>query len=230
MLYLSIKRPVIPQNGTQIWKTKASQGGICATGCLHQQSTSVLFGTLDGSCLALQQSSGRVIWKRKLHDPIFVAPVVLRTGYALFCSVAGTLYCFDIETDCQMWRYVIYGNVFSYPVIWTTKSTNDEHVILASHNKNLYCLEVPRRTVDENEPKLRYMLQMQSPIFATSWCEDGYMFVVCTDGIFKVFDLLEGKLLATKQLPGETFSSPVVHNDLAVLGCRDNNLYVLRLG
>lgn len=129
----------------------------------------------------------------------------------------------------QMWRYVIYGNVFSYPVIWTPESTSDEYVILASHNKNLYCLEVPRRTIEENEPKLRYMIQLQSPIFATSWCEDGYMFVACTDGIFKVFDLLEGKLLVTKQLPGETFSSPVVHNDLAVLGCRDNNLYVLKL-
>lgn len=127
-----------------------------------------------------------------------------------------------------MWRYQIHGNVFSYPVIWTSKSTNDEYVILASHNKNLYCLEMPQRT-EENEPKVRCMLQLQSPIFATSWCEDRCVFVACTDGIFKVFDLLEGKLLATKQLPGETFSSPVVHNDLAVLGCRDNNLYVLKL-
>lgn len=94
------------QDGIQIWKTKASQGGICATGCLHQQSTSVLFGTLDGSCLALHQSSGRIIWKRKLQNPVFVAPVVLRTGYALFCSVAGTLCCFDIETDCQVNIYL----------------------------------------------------------------------------------------------------------------------------
>ncbi|KYM88071.1 Acyl-CoA synthetase family member 4 [Atta colombica] len=216
-------------DGIQIWKTKASQGGICATGCLHQQSTSILFGSLDGSCLALHQSSGRIIWKRKLQNPVFVAPVVLRTGYALFCSVDGTLCCFDIEIDCQMWRYAIYGNVFSYPVIWTPDSTSDEYIILASHNKNLYCLEIPQRTIEENEPKLKYTLQLQSPIFATSWCEDGYMFVACTDGIFKVFDLLEGKLLATKELPGETFSSPIVHNDLAVLGCRDNHLYVLKL-
>lgn len=129
----------------------------------------------------------------------------------------------------QMWRYVIYGNVFSYPVIWTPESTDDEYIILASHNKNLYCLEVPRKTIEKNKPKLRYTLQLQSPIFATSWCESEYMFTACTDGIFKVFDLLEGKLLATKQLPGETFSSPVVHNNLAVLGCRDNNLYVLKL-
>lgn len=217
------------EDGTQIWKTEASEGGICATGCLHRESTSVLFGTLDGSCVALQQSSGQISWKRKLQDPIFVAPVVLRTGYVLFCSVAGALCCFDIETDCQMWRYMIHGNVFSYPVIWNVESTNNEYVILASHNKHVYCLKMPRKMTERNEPKLRYTLQLPSPIFATPWCENGRMFVVCTDGILKVFDLSEGKLLAIKQLPGETFSSPVVHNNLVVLGCRDNNLYILKL-
>ncbi|XP_029171037.1 LOW QUALITY PROTEIN: beta-alanine-activating enzyme [Nylanderia fulva] len=217
------------EDGTQIWKTKASEGGICATGCLYRQSTLILFGTLDGSCVALEQSSGHITWKRKLQNPIFVAPVVLQTGYVLFCSVAGVLCCFDIETDCQMWRYAIHGNVFSFPVIRNVDFTNNEHVILASQNKHVYCLEMPRKMTEGNEPNLRYKLQMSSSIFATPWCEDRRMFIACTDGILKVFDLSEGKLLASKQLPGETFSSPVVHNDLAVLGCRDNNLYVLKL-
>lgn len=128
-----------------------------------------------------------------------------------------------------MWRYAIHGNVFSYPVIRNVEFTNNEYVILASHNKHVYCLEVSRKMTEGNEPNLRYKLQMSSPIFATPWCEDGRMFVACTDGILKVFDLSKGKLLASKQLPGETFSSPIVHNDLAVLGCRDNNLYVLKL-
>ncbi|XP_014470185.1 PREDICTED: acyl-CoA synthetase family member 4 [Dinoponera quadriceps] len=217
------------ENGAQIWKIEASQGGICATGCLHPQSTSVLFGTLDGACLALRQFSGRVKWRRKLQDPIFVAPVVLQNGYALFCSVAGTLCCFDIETDCRIWRYEIRGNVFSYPVINTRVSAgNSEHVILASHNKHLYCLEMPGEK-GEN-PRLRYALQLHSSIFATPWCEDKHVFVACTDGTFQVLDLSEGKSLVTKRLPGEIFSSPVIHNDLAILGCRDNNLYVLKLG
>lgn len=81
----------------------------------------------------------------------------------------------------------------------------------------------------EKEPRLRYALQFDSPIFATPWCEDEHVFVACTDGTFQVFDLSEGKLFATKQLPGEIFSSPVVHDNLAILGCRDNNFYVLKL-
>lgn len=127
-----------------------------------------------------------------------------------------------------MWRYEIHGNVFSYPVI-SASINNSEHVVLASQNKYLYCLEMPGAIMKEKEPRLRYALQFHSPIFATPWCEDEQMYVVCTDGTFQVFDLSEGKLFATKRLPNETFSSPVVHNNLAVLGCRDNNFYVLKL-
>ncbi|XP_020280492.1 acyl-CoA synthetase family member 4 isoform X2 [Pseudomyrmex gracilis] len=217
------------KDGIQIWKTKASEGGICATGCLHQHSASVIFGTLDGSCLALQQLSGQITWKRKLQDPIFVAPAVLQTGHVLFCSVSGTLHCFDIETDCQMWQYVIHGNVFSYPVIQTCKSRNNEYLILASQNKTLYCLEMPCSRIEQNKPKLRYMLQLCSPVFATPWCDDKYIFLICINGAIEVYDISEGRLLVSVKLPKETFSSPVVHNDLAVLGCRDNNLYILKL-
>lgn len=138
--------------------------------------------------------------------------------------------CYADSVLLQMWRYEIHGNLFSYPVISTRVSSNIEHVILASHNKYLYCLETPQTGTEKKEPKLRYALQFHSPIFATPWCEDGFMFVACTDGTFQVFDISDGKLFATKQLPGETFSSPVVYDDLVVLGCRDNNLYVLKLG
>lgn len=187
-----------------------------------------------------------------MQDPIFVAPVVLRTGHAVFCSVAGVLCCFDIETDCQvitsynffssvlrqsihrlflqMWRYVIGGNVFSYPVVESLESTDTELVIVASHNKNLYLLETSGKNVkSRNEPRLRSTLRLCSSIFATPWCDGRYIFVACTDGTLQTFNM-EGELLASKRLPGETFSSPIVHDDLVVLGCRDNNLYVLRLG
>lgn len=133
---------------------------------------------------------------------------------------------------------MIDGNIFSYPVIQIHESTNSEYIILASHNKNLYCLELSNNDVlhnidnndaiQQNKPKLKCILQLNSPIFATPWCENEYIFVACIDGTFKVFNILEDKLITAKQLPGETFSSPVIHNKLAVLGCRDDNLYILK--
>lgn len=90
------------QDGSLVWKVKASDGSISATGCPHLQTNSILFGTLDGSCLALQQSTGKLLWKQKLADPIFVSPVVLDSGLVLFCSVAGVLTCFDLLTNTKV--------------------------------------------------------------------------------------------------------------------------------
>jgi len=125
----------------------------------------------------------------------------------------------------QIWRYTIDGNVFSYPVIQTLGSTDNEFIILASHNKNLYFLKTSKKV--KEKPRLRSILRFHSPIFATPWCDNKHIFITCTDGTFQIFNM-EGKLLVTKRFPGETFSSPIVHNDLAILGCRDNNLYILK--
>lgn len=92
------------QDGSEIWKNKCSNGSVSGTGCLHFSSNTVLFGTLDGSCLALAQSSGSVVWRRKLSDPIFVGPASLRNGFVLFCTVTGLLCCFDIEVNIKVFN------------------------------------------------------------------------------------------------------------------------------
>lgn len=81
-----------------------------------------MFGTLDGLCLALQQSSGKLVWKHKLSDPIFVAPLSLNNGLVLFCSVTGLLCCFDIEVNVKV-TYIkeldIYTHYFVKLVVLT---------------------------------------------------------------------------------------------------------------
>lgn len=81
---------------------KASNGSISASGCLHSATESILFGTLDGSCVAINQSKGDIFWRNKLMNPIFVSPITLHNGFVLFCSVGGTLICFDIQADIKV--------------------------------------------------------------------------------------------------------------------------------
>ncbi|KZC11726.1 Acyl-CoA synthetase family member 4, partial [Dufourea novaeangliae] len=216
------------KDGLEIWKDKTSSGSISASGCLHLPSDCVLFGTLDGSCLALEQSSGKVIWRHKLTDPIFIPPVTLSTGLVLFCSVTGTLICFDIEINVKMWQYKVNGNVFAYVVKQNDPLTRRESIILASQNKNLYHLE----STDANfrtQPTLKYVLSLESPVFATPWCENNILFIACTDGTLYIYNFITNTLTKTEKLPGEVFSSPVVYNDIVIIGCRDNNIYVLKL-
>ena len=44
-----------------------------------------------------------------------------------------------------------------------------------------------------------------------------------------IFDLRSGEVLASCQLPGEVFSSPVVVGDYLVVGCRDDYVYCLEI-
>lgn len=56
--------------------------------------------------------------------------------------------------------------------------------------------------------------------------------VVCacsTAGTLYLLDVNTGRCLATHNLPGQVFSSPVVVGNALFIGCRDNNLYCLQL-
>ncbi|CAK9819703.1 Beta-alanine-activating enzyme [Anthophora plagiata] len=215
------------KDGSEIWKFKGSRGSISASGCLHFPTDTVLFGALNGSCFALQQSTGKVFWKHKLSNPIFVAPLLLNSGFVLFCSVTGLLCCFDIEVNVKMWTYKINGNVFSYIARQNDAITKHESIILASQNKNVYCLQ-SEDTNFRTEPTLKHVLNLHSPILATPWCESNFLFIACTDGTLNIYDYTKNSLIEIEKLPGDVFSSPVVDNDVAIIGCRDNNVYVLK--
>ncbi|XP_031774551.1 beta-alanine-activating enzyme isoform X2 [Apis florea] len=63
------------KDGSEIWKFKFGNGSINASGCLHFQSDTVLFGTLDGFCLALQQLSGKLD-----YYVVLILKLMLRCG------------------------------------------------------------------------------------------------------------------------------------------------------
>ncbi|KAK2581964.1 hypothetical protein KPH14_002404 [Odynerus spinipes] len=159
------------KDGSKNWSVKASEGSISASGCLHVQTKSILFGTLDGSCLAIDQSIGDIIWRHKLADPIFVAPVTLHNGFVLFCSVGGTLICFDIQADTKIWTYKINGNIFAYPVTQYDPIANCETIIIACLAKTIHHLVLNPAT-EQAEPIVKYVKKLSSPIFATPWYEN----------------------------------------------------------
>lgn len=52
----------------------------------------------------------------------------------------------------------------------------------------------------------------------------------CTvNGNVFIVDVATGRILTTTKLPGEIFSSPLIIGDRIVVGCRDNNVYCLKL-
>ena len=52
----------------------------------------------------------------------------------------------------------------------------------------------------------------------------------CTvNGNVFILDMTTGRTLTTIKLPGEIFSSPLIIGDQIVIGCRDNNVYCLKI-
>lgn len=122
----------------------------------------------------------------------------------------------------QIWSYCISGNVFAYNIL-----TDQQNLIVASQNKHLYCFEIEQ--IIEEKPRLKWIFEFDCAIFATPWYENDYLIIVDTNGLCQMFDHHSGKILTTYQLPGQVFSSPVVHENLIFLGCRDNHFYTLRI-
>ncbi|XP_012264555.2 beta-alanine-activating enzyme isoform X2 [Athalia rosae] len=214
------------KNGSEVWKLKASEGSISATPRTCSKSNSVIFGTLDGTCIALNQDSGQINWKIKFKDPIFSAPALLKTGDIVFCTVSGEVKCFNSGTGSEIWTYKIDGNVFSHLVVKENLIMNTEELIIGSNNKRVYCISIPSIT---STPILKYSVTFECPIFATPYCEDGLLVVADTGGNINLLDACNGHIITSLKLKGDIFSSPVINGDFIVIGCRDNNMYVIKI-
>lgn len=81
------------KDGSLIWKSKTN-GIVSASGSLH--SPFILFATLKGSCINLNQYTGKIHWRQDLNDPIFIAPTILPNERVVFCTVSGNVICFNL--------------------------------------------------------------------------------------------------------------------------------------
>lgn len=122
--------------------------------------------------------------------------------------------------------------------------------LVGCHDKRLYCLESSADTVS-----LRWTQELDSPVFSTPFVfplstspevnkgdetnlgrynSDKHIVtylatVASTKGKVYILDMDFGAVKCSYQLPGEVFSSPVVHENYIYVGCRDNHVYSLAM-
>ena len=126
----------------------------------------------------------------------------------------------------QMWNIKINGEVFSHLQVYTDSITKLENLLFASKNSYIYKLECS--TSPEVVPIFKMEKDTGVPMVATPCLLDEKIIVVVgTNGELKVLDFVTGESLNSFKLGGDVFSSPIIHDDFIVVGCRDNNLYVL---
>ncbi|KAG8239906.1 hypothetical protein J437_LFUL018937 [Ladona fulva] len=99
------------QNGELVWKVKPGLGAIYSSPCLvlknvmgiDQSNVStedtllstgvILIGTLGGTCAAVSEMDGRILWSHDIQAPVFTSSLNYNSR-ALFSSVKGKVKCF----------------------------------------------------------------------------------------------------------------------------------------
>jgi outer membrane protein assembly factor BamB len=101
------------------------------------------------------------------------------------------------------------------------------NIIFGSHDKNVYCLNYD---VAASSVELVWKLQVESQIYATPRIfQTGYLIVCSTTGVICVIDREKGVKMVQYKAEGEIYSTPVVYGSKMYVGCRDNNLYCLKI-
>ncbi|XP_071453157.1 beta-alanine-activating enzyme [Hetaerina americana] len=249
--------------GDLLWKTKLRDGPIYSSPALYQElvipeklggeyktenasiegsdSTSVNNGiiicaTLGGTCVALTEKEGRILWKSELKAPIFTSPLVYGC-HVVISSVKGRVAGFMVKSGEMIWSFQAGGNVFSS---FTAVEANDSwSIVFGCHDHYVYCVN--------GDGVLQWRTMVDSPIFATpfifpvSFCSaleneelcssdwNGFtshlVAIGSTAGSLYILDTLKGTVVVTMNVDGQIFSSPAVYQNHIIFGCRDNFLY-----
>lgn len=126
----------------------------------------------------------------------------------------------------QVWQFLTKGPVFSSPCF----TPDQQRLLCGSHDGHLYCLSC-------TDGSLVWKFPTAGKVYSTPFVFDGssvgrrgvLVALASTDGTVWILDGEDGRMLTCHTLPGELFSSAVVYEQSVVVGCRNDDVYCLRL-
>ncbi|XP_033631782.1 beta-alanine-activating enzyme-like isoform X2 [Asterias rubens] len=159
------------------------------------------------------------------------------------CIVFGShdhyVYCVCLTTGKLQWRHRMPSTAYASPFIFRNHRLSNQRLSKNHHT----CSKESAQSDCAVHPCLQYLgpekaanygqLSKEMPPHlptVSNGCMASLFVAVCsTEGSVMIFDLRSGEVLASCQLPGEVFSSPVVVGDYLVVGCRDDYVYCLEI-
>ncbi|XP_071786439.1 beta-alanine-activating enzyme-like [Asterias amurensis] len=159
------------------------------------------------------------------------------------CIVFGShdhyVYCVCLTTGKLQWWHRMPSTVYASPFIFRNHRLSNRRMSMNHHTCSKEsaqsdctvhpCLEYLETKKAANSGELSKKIPPHLPT-ASNGCMARLFVAVCsTEGSVMIFDLRSGEVIASCQLPGEVFSSPVVVGDYLVVGCRDDYVYCLEI-
>lgn len=160
----------------------------------------VFIGTADNWVLALNNSSGEVLWRYETGHSIWGQPAYV-DGKLLVASMDRSLYAFDADDGTILWRVELTGALPSSPVL------NDTLVYIGSFDSQVHALDVDTGEEVWAAPAANWV--WGAPAYA-----DGAVYFADLDGNVYAVDAATGAPLWQKQTLGAVQTSPLVVGDM----------------
>ncbi|KAJ0065296.1 hypothetical protein NL108_007026, partial [Boleophthalmus pectinirostris] len=206
------------------WKHSCGGGAVFSSPFIHPSLRHLFVATLGGRLLCLNMDTAEELWSYSKDVPFFSSPVSSDT-HVVIGSADGNICSFSLDGQL-LWQFLTQAPVFSSPCL----TPDLLQVLCGSHDGHIYCLNIcDGALIWRFETSGRVY---SSPcVFGTSAprVRGTLVGLASTDGSVWILDVETGLKRASHTLPGELFSSPVVHMDSLVIGCRNDCVYCLKL-
>jgi outer membrane protein assembly factor BamB len=174
--------------------------------------------TLDAWLVSVSLEKGETLWSRSLGQPIFTSPLYCPHRELVYAgSVNRTFYAVSARDGELIWQQSTQAPIFSSPVLY------ENSLLFGCHDRGLYRL-------DASTGCLIWRRELDAEIFAAPDYEAGAdggggRIVAATSlGTVQIVSP-SGETLASWQLSGQVFSSPLFLAGRIIVGSRDNFLY-----
>jgi outer membrane protein assembly factor BamB len=175
----------------------------------------VVCATLDAWLVSISPETGETRWSRSLGQPIFTSPLYCPHRELVYAgSVNRTFYAVSARDGELIWQQSTQAPIFSSPVLY------ENSLLFGCHDRGLYRL-------DASTGSLIWRHALDGEIFAAPDYESGGGGrIVAATSLGTVYLVSPGgETLASWQLSGQVFSSPLFLAGRIIVGSRDNFLY-----
>lgn len=125
----------------------------------------------------------------------------------------GNVYCINLNTGVEKWRYETNGGIISKPAM-----TGNGNVVIGSGDKNVYCL-------DPNEGTLIWSAELGGSVLSDPLVHDNKVYTGCGDGKIYCLDAANGTVIWSYQTGGLMRQRPAVEDGVLYAFVRDTYIW-----
>lgn len=219
-------------DGSLKWSLKIGTKSIYANP-VKLNDENCLVCSLDGMVARLNCLTAQIVWSFDSKAPIFSTPTVLQNSLhetqIVLAAVNGTIFCLTIDGD-SIWSYQIDGNLFSSIEYFPSSvDKNCTNLIFGSQNRYLYCLKIGKESSCAEVWHILSSASIRSSVVFIQREPNLLAAIFSSDGVVKVINCDNGKLIRQRRINGDVFSTPILHNGRLFVGSRNNFLYCIDL-